>query len=157
MIHPAPALFHTTERAGVGPAVPLADLTRSWQAARVALRFTADGTAHDPGPRVVGHDDLGTLALLAAQIHPGAPRPPDVDVLEEAARTSPWMLATLDAIATSASLRTAATALTIHHSTLQSRLAQAARVIPWPLSTPDGRLRLHLALTARRLHRNPPT
>lgn len=59
-------------RAGVGPAVPVPDLPRSWTAARTALRFTADGTAQDPGPRVVYAEELGGIALLADLVGPGA-------------------------------------------------------------------------------------
>lgn len=59
-------------RVGVGPAVPVTDLPRSWAEARTALRFTADGTAQDPGPQVVYADELGGIALLADLVVPGA-------------------------------------------------------------------------------------
>lgn len=50
-------------RVGVGPAVPVLDLPRSWADARTALRFTAQGTAQDPGPTIVYADELGGVAL----------------------------------------------------------------------------------------------
>ncbi|WP_216589321.1 helix-turn-helix domain-containing protein [Streptomyces brasiliscabiei] len=140
-------------RVGVGPAVPVRRLPESWHDARVALRFTAEGGARDPGERVVYADDLGGLALLAELIAPGAEPPPDVRDLERAAADSPWMLATLHAVASTASLRAAAGDVNVHHSTLQDRLTHAEALLGWPVRTPRGRLRLHLALTMRHLAR----
>jgi len=94
-------------RLGVGPAVPVADLPGSWAAARTALRFTAEGTAQDPGPRVVYADELGGIALLADLAVPGAEPPPDVRALEAAAAAEPDLLATLHAVASTASQRAA--------------------------------------------------
>ncbi|MFF3334635.1 helix-turn-helix domain-containing protein [Streptomyces sp. NPDC002888] len=140
-------------RIGVGPAVPLTELPRSWAAARTALRFTADGTAQDPGPRVVYADELGGLALLADLVAPGAEPPPDVQALDAAAADAPWLLVTLHAVATTASLRSAAAEANVHHSTLQDRLTHAEHLLGWPVRTPQGRLRLQLALEMRRLAR----
>ncbi|WP_338895222.1 helix-turn-helix domain-containing protein [Streptomyces sp. TG1A-60] len=141
------------ERVGVGPAVAVLDLPDSWAAARTALRFTAEGTTQDPGPRVVHADDLGGIALLAGLVGPGAEPPSDVQTLETAAAASPWLLATLNAVASTASLRAAATAINVHHSTLQERLVQAEHLLGWPVRTPQGRFRLQLALTMRHLAR----
>ncbi|WP_329222980.1 helix-turn-helix domain-containing protein [Streptomyces sp. NBC_01485] len=140
-------------RAGVGPAVPVPDLHHSWAAARTALRFTADGTAQDPGPRVVYAEELGGIALLADLVVPGAEPPPDVQAVESAAADAPWLLATLYAVTATPSLRAAAAEANVHHSTLQDRLAHAEHLLGWPVRTPQGRLRLHLALTMRRLAR----
>ncbi|MCD7442463.1 helix-turn-helix domain-containing protein [Streptomyces lincolnensis] len=140
-------------RLGVGPAVPVLDLPGSWAAARTALRFTAEGTARDPGPRVVRAEELGAVALLSELVAPGAEPPPDVRALESAAASTPWLLATLYAVASTASLRAAAAEINVHHSTLQDRLAHAEHLLGWPLRTPQGRLRLHLALTMRHLAR----
>lgn len=73
----------------------------------------------------------------------------------QAAAAAPWMLSTLYAVATTASLRTAAVALQVHHSTLQDRIIHAERLLGWPVREPQGRLRLHLALVLRRLHHHP--
>ncbi len=143
-----------TGRLGVGPAVPVLDLPLSWAAARTALRFTADGSAQDPGPRVVYADELGGIALLADLVAPGAEPPPDVRALEAAAATTPWLPATLHAVAANASLRAAAVEINVHHSTLQDRLTHAEHLLGWPLRTPQGRLRLQLALTMRHLARS---
>jgi hypothetical protein len=141
-------------RVGVGSAVPVLDLPRSWAEARTALRFTAEGTVQDPGPRVVHADELGGIALLADLVVPGAEPPPDARSLEAAAATAPWLLATLHAVATTASLRAAAGEINVHHSTLQERLTHAEHQLGWPLRTPQGRLRLQLALAMRHLARS---
>lgn len=137
----------------MGPAVPVLDLPRSWSEARVALRFTAEGTAQDPGPGVVHADELGGIALLADIVVPGAEQPPDVQALETAAAAAPWLLGTLHAVSSTVSLRAAAAEINLHHSTLQERLAQAEHLLGWPLRTPQGRFRLGLALAMRHLAR----
>ncbi|MEU5891165.1 helix-turn-helix domain-containing protein [Streptomyces sp. NPDC047461] len=141
-------------RLGLGPAVPVLDLPRSWAAARTALRFTAEGTAQDPGQRVVYADELGGTALLAGLVAPGAEPPPDVIALESAAAATPWLLVTLHAVASTASLRAAAAEINVHHSTLQDRLVHAEHLLGWPVRTPQGRFRLQLALTMRHLARS---
>ncbi|ELP64669.1 helix-turn-helix domain-containing protein [Streptomyces turgidiscabies] len=150
---PARAGSTPSGRAGVGPAVPVLELPGSWAAARTALRFTADGTPHSPGPRVVYADELGGVGLLAELVVPGADPPPDVQALEAAVADAPWMLATLHAVASTASLRGAAVEVNVHHSTLQDRLGHAETLLGWPVRTPQGRLRLQLALTMRHLGR----
>ncbi|MCL8010124.1 helix-turn-helix domain-containing protein [Streptomyces sp. AS02] len=148
-----PAAEPPDGRVGVGPVVPVLDLPRSWAQARVALRFTAEGTAQDPGPGVVHADELGGVALLADLVVPGAEPPPDVQALEAAAAAAPWLLATLHAVASTVSLRAAAAEINVHHSTLQERLAHAEHLLGWPLRTPQGRFRLGLALAMRHLAR----
>ncbi|MBB5783701.1 helix-turn-helix domain-containing protein [Nonomuraea jabiensis] len=141
-------------RAGAGPAVPLLELPATVAAARAAARFTAEGTPADPGPRVVLAEELGGLILLAAAVDVQPVAVPDVAAVERAAATAPWMPLTLDALAGGASLRTAAAALQVHHSTLHERMAQAERLLGWSLREPSGRLRLSIALMLRRLYRN---
>jgi hypothetical protein len=142
-------------RAGVGTAVPVLSLPASWNAARTALRLTAEGTDDDPGPRVVYADEMGGLALLAGNVGPATSPIPDVLALEQAAAAAPWMLSTLYAVATNASLRAAATALRVHHSTLQDRIVHAERLLGWPVREPRGQFRLHLALVLHRLRHHP--
>lgn len=144
-----------TTRSGIGPLVPAANLPTSWAAARTALRFTAAGTEQDPGPHIVHADDLGGLTVLAAAVIPGTEPIPDVQALERARSTAPWALATLVAVATSSSLRTAAATLVVHHSTLQDRLTHVEDLLGWPVRDPSGRLRLQLAIALRRLHHHP--
>ncbi|MEV7387350.1 MULTISPECIES: helix-turn-helix domain-containing protein [unclassified Streptomyces] len=148
----------SAERAGVGPAVAVADLPDSWAAARTALRFSSDGGAQEPGGRPVVHsDELGGVALLAGLVVPGAEPAPDVRAVEAAAADAPWMLRTLHAVASTASLRAAAVEVNVHHSTLQDRLTHAEHLLGWPVRTPQGRFRLQLALTMRQLMRNRST
>jgi hypothetical protein len=138
-------------RLGVGPAVSALELPRSWSAARTALRFTAAGTPQDPGARVVHAEDLGDLALLERLVVPGAEPPADVRALETTIADAPWMLQTLHAVATTTSVRAAATEISVHHSTLQARIVHAETLLGWSLHTPQGLLRLHLALVLRHL------
>lgn len=144
-------------RAGVGPCVPVSQLPESGRLARLALRLTAEGTEDDPGPRLVHADGLGALGVLihAADSQQQQPPIPDVGALEHAAAAAPWVLATLDAVAGAASLRDAARALRLHHSTLQDRLTHAQALLGWDVRHPQGKLRLQLALALRRALRNP--
>lgn len=91
-----------SERFGIGPAVPVLELPRSWAAARLALRFTAEGDDLDPGQRAVAADELGGIALLAELVVPGAEPHPDVRAVETVAADAPWMLRTLHAVAAAA-------------------------------------------------------
>ncbi|SEO40611.1 helix-turn-helix domain-containing protein [Trujillonella endophytica] len=152
---PADRAVPEGRRAGVGPAVDAADLPASWAAARLALRLTAEGTAEDPGPRIVHADDLGAVTLLV-EAADARPEPvPDVRALDRASAGRPWLLVTLDAVARAASLRDAARVLQVHHSTLQERLASAESLLGWRVRHPEGRLRLQMALLLRRAARTP--
>jgi hypothetical protein len=153
--HPGASLDPHGPRAGVGPAADVLGLPASWAAARTALRFTAEGTADDPGPRIVHADELGGLALLATAISSQTPRVLDELALDHATAASSWMLATLDAVATSGSLRAAAATLRVHHSTLQERIVQAEHLLGWEVRGSRGRHRLYLVLALRRLRRHP--
>jgi hypothetical protein len=151
---PAGAPAGPAARAGIGPSVAPLDLPWTVEQARAAARFTAEGTAADPGPRVVHAEDLGGLLLLAQAVDGHPESIPDLQAVEKAVAAAPWVLPTLDVVAGAASLRAAATALHVHHSTLQERLGQAERVLGWPLRDVPGIVRLNVALMLRRLHRN---
>jgi hypothetical protein len=140
-------------RAGVGSDGTPDELPASAVAARLALRLTADGPNADPGPRVVHARDTGGLLVLASAIGSETGKHTDVVALEQLAGEHPWLLATLAAVAEQSSLRAAAAALHVHHSTLQERIAHAERMLGWSIGNPAGRLRLQLALVLRRLHR----
>jgi hypothetical protein len=145
--------MNEVRRAGIGPAVSVLDLPASADAARIALRFTAEGTDQDPGPRTVYAEDLGGLALLAETVGPETPPISDVRALNRAIASAPWTVRTLHAFAYATSLRAAAAELTLHHSTLQNRLAQAEQWLGWTVHDSQGRLRLQLTLILWRLHR----
>ncbi|MFR9804111.1 helix-turn-helix domain-containing protein [Pseudonocardia sp. RS010] len=142
------------EQVGIGPPAGTLDLPATVGWARAAALFTAAGDDRDPGPRVVSAVDLGGLILLAKT--PAAERDsvPDVHAIEAASSAAPWMLATLDAVAAGGSLRAIAARMTVHHSTLQERVAMAERLLGWPIKDGGGRVRLQVALMVRRLNRN---
>jgi hypothetical protein len=140
-------------RSGLGGDVPIIDAATSWRQARIALRFTAAGTPDDPGPCHVVYSELGALALLADVIGPSKAPPADVVTLDRAADSAPWLLETLSHLVTHNSLRAASEAAHLHHSSLQMRVAHAEQLLGWSLTDPDGRLRVQMALVARRLHR----
>ncbi|WP_274911117.1 helix-turn-helix domain-containing protein [Streptomyces sp. WZ-12] len=144
-----------TGRVGFGPIVPLLDLPHSWDQARTALRFAAEGTDHDPGPSTVYAEELGAVMLLAGGLDPASP-PADVRALERAARSGPGVLRTLVEFTSHASLRLAAAALYLHHSTLTDRIAAIEHDLGFPVRDPQGRLRVQTALAVRRLLLHPP-
>ncbi len=121
--------------------------------ARLALRFTAAGTLDDPGQMRVAAADLGGLLTLA----PGCDTPAaaaEVAIIESVAVVHEWALVVFDALASCASLRTAALALHVHHSTLQDRVSVLDRMLPYNVQSSTGRTRLAIALALRRLRRN---
>ncbi|MFC9250428.1 helix-turn-helix domain-containing protein [Amycolatopsis thailandensis] len=143
-------------RVGIGPKAGILELPESWRQARLALRFAAENTEHDPGPEVVLAEELGTLAFLADAVPgPGTSPIPDVDALERVTSTAPWGLSTAVAFTCHASLRLTAAALFLHHSTLQDRICSLERELGWTIRDPQGRLRLQLAIATRRLLRHP--
>ncbi|MDH6136458.1 hypothetical protein P3T37_005886 [Kitasatospora sp. MAA4] len=143
-------------RTGLGPAGTVADLPRSWAGAVAALRLTADGTQPRPGPRHLRHDDLGGLALLAERLAAPDALIDDVRALRAAEGAAPGSLETLTVLAEQSSLRQAAAALHVHHSTLQARLPSLEAALDYPLSTAPGRSRLALALALHRIHLSGP-
>ncbi|MGF6889562.1 hypothetical protein ABIA39_009027 [Nocardia sp. GAS34] len=116
--------------------------------------FAAEDTDNDPGPSVVFAEEVSSLALLADALDSSAP-PPDVHLIEVAARIAPWVLRTLAEFTSHSSLRLAAAALFVHHSTLQDRLVTIEHELGWSVRTPEGRLRVQLALAVRRLLLHP--
>lgn len=138
----------TRGRLGVGPLLPAMDAAKSWQGARTALRYASDG---EP---VVWWEKLGSLGLLAERLTPAdVSALPDVAALDRLAG-EPGMIAMLDAVCATGSLRKAATVLHRHHSTMTARLARAESVLGFGLDEAHGRFRLHLALMVRRLREN---
>jgi hypothetical protein len=134
-------------RLGVGPRVPAIEANRSWRAARTALRFTSAG---EP---VVWWERLGGLVALAGLDHAHLAEIPDVTALDRLAAEPHGgdTVAVLDALCATGSARKAAATLHRHHSTVPARLAHAESALGFPVDTPAGRFRLHLALVLRRL------
>jgi sugar diacid utilization regulator len=127
----------------------------------LALRFAAppvSGTPALPARAVVNYDRLGVLALLAKIPRPDLLNHPDVMALDVLANTDMGDLdiAALQAFCRTGSLRSAAQALYVHHSTVADRLARAAAALGWHLDDPADRFRAQFALCARRLADSPP-
>ena len=66
--------------------------------------------------------------VAAATVGPDSPQVQDVLAVGQARQAASWMIATLDAVASAPSLRTAATTLPLHHSSLQERTVHAQRL-----------------------------
>ncbi|TWF75253.1 PucR-like helix-turn-helix protein [Pseudonocardia hierapolitana] len=85
------------------------------------------------------------------------PRPPSqagpLQRLRRASEEMPHLVQTLTHYAMTSTIRAAATALFVHHSTLQDRLDHAERLLGWDIRQPAGRCRLQLALAERLLPR----
>uniref|UniRef100_UPI002795A13F helix-turn-helix domain-containing protein n=1 Tax=Nocardiopsis sp. CC223A TaxID=3044051 RepID=UPI002795A13F len=101
---------------------------------------------------LVRAEHLGALLPLADTVAPGDAPPRDVAALDRLARTSTALIALADALATAPSVRAAAIALDVHHSTAQQGLERLERLLGWSVRTVPGRLRLQVALCVRRLH-----
>jgi len=137
-----------------GEAAPL-EARRSWRQAQLALRFAVPGSASaaDSGEPLVEYDGLGSLALLAEVAAERLRADPDVAALDAlaATRTGALDVATLEAFCRTGSLRQAAAALHLHHSSVAARLAHVEQATGWRLDSPDGQFRARFALLARRL------
>ncbi|MFB9680259.1 helix-turn-helix domain-containing protein [Streptosporangium vulgare] len=139
-----------TWRVGVGPETRGAGAAESWAAARTALRFTGP----HPADRVVDWADLGALALFATHVpDEEIAALPDVRAVEELARR-PYgteVLEAVRALCAEGTVRRAAVAVHLHHSSLAARIARAEAVLGFSLADSAGRLRAHLAMRLVRL------
>ncbi|MEW1845951.1 helix-turn-helix domain-containing protein [Nonomuraea angiospora] len=153
----AHASTSTSTAVGVSPRVPPASAARAWHMARTALRFAGPGELWG---RVVHWDRLGGFALLAEHLpYEAIGASPDVAALERLAQgaNGDSVLATLDVFAASDSIRQTASRLYIHRSSVAARLARAESELGFPVQPAEGRARLTLALTLRRLGEHPST
>jgi hypothetical protein len=149
VIVPADTIVPIGHTIGIGPAVPAMRAQESWQAATVAVRFTAPGVVD-----AVRWDDLGALGPIAQQVKVDEIGDiPDVLALDRLA-AEPGGQDTLDvltAVAATDSVRKAATLVHRHHSSVAARLARAETGLGYAVDAPAGRFRLTLALALRRL------
>ena len=139
-----------------GEAAPL-EARRSWRQAQLALRFALPVGANGTGDALVEYDALGSLALLAEVPAERLRAEPDVAALDAlaATRTGALEVAALEAFCQTGSLRQAAAALHLHHSSVAARLAHVEQAMGWRMDSPDGQFRARLALLARRLIKSP--
>jgi hypothetical protein len=144
MIVAQDAAVPTDGRAGVGLAVDPMRLPSSWASALVALRL---GDERSP---VVHAERLGSMLLLAEAADADPDPHPDVVALERISHDRA-ALPTLDALTEEGSVRAAATALGVHHSTVQARLTNLIGALGYDPRTADGRTRYVLARLLQRL------
>ena len=139
--------------AGVGGSVLPHRARQSWLQGQVALRFAVADTAY----AIVHHDDLGALTLLADIPSDRLAANPDVRTLATHAETDSGRmdLAAVAALCRTGSLRRAAVALHMHHSTVAARVARAEQKVGLDLGSPEGMLRTSIALHALRLLDSP--
>ena len=134
-------------RIGVGLPAVASSLRDSWLSALLALRLT---TEREP---VVDAASLGAFLLLAESADSQDREVPDVAALAAIESRDPRAIGYLDALAMSDSVRAAAVVAGIHHSTLQTHAADWTGTLGFDVRSPEGRVRLALALRLLRLAR----
>ncbi|MFC5655072.1 helix-turn-helix domain-containing protein [Streptomyces nogalater] len=136
---------------GLGPAVAPERLPESWAEARRAARFAGLGPTW---PRLADAAELGAEALLADIPRDTALAHPDVVALArlDAEPDGAQLLATLETVCRTRSLREAAKILCLHHSSVAHRVARAERALGISLSDPAQRQRAYTALLLWRLN-----
>ncbi|WP_375400714.1 helix-turn-helix domain-containing protein [uncultured Amnibacterium sp.] len=132
-------------RAGVGLPAASDALDRSWTSALTALRLTSDS---EP---IVRAADLGAFLLVAEVADSGGAPSDDVTALAALLTHSEQSLTQLESLVAADSLRAAAAAIGIHHSTLQVQATRFSTALGFDVRSPQGRLRLALALKLHRL------
>lgn len=145
------------DRTGVSSLVPAGELPRAWEQARTALAFSAAGGERDPGPSLVRFEELGVLADLIHSYDGDSQPPSDVAAIDALQVEFPWAVSTLHSLATSTSVREAASRLFTHHSTAQSRISVIESRLGWYSPTPACHQRVALALNLRRYRMHPPS
>ncbi len=131
-------------RCGAGAAVTLHCLPESFVQAQVAVRLVSDLAP------VVEWDSLGVLGPFLQAAEAGVGEHADVAGVAALAE-EPWGLETLEALASTDSIRAAAQLLGLHHSTVQTRIARVERDLGFPVTSQAGRQRAVVALMLHRL------
>jgi hypothetical protein len=128
--------------AGVGVPRRADELPESFRTAVLALRLLPDNSS------VVDAADLGVVLAAVSALEPVAAQQPDVVAL---ARLDARARAVLDELAAAESVRAAATALGMHHSTLQARHEALTNELGYDPRSLPGRTRFQLARLLLRL------
>lgn len=141
--------------AGIGVARRGDELPDSFRTAVLALRLLPTGAvdtrlvdAPVVDAPVVDAGELGILLTAVSALEPVAAQQPDVAAL---ARLDGRTRAVLDELTGSESVRAAATALGMHHSTLQARHEALTHELGYDPRSRDGRVRYRLARLLLRL------
>ncbi|MEP9414485.1 MULTISPECIES: helix-turn-helix domain-containing protein [unclassified Gordonia (in: high G+C Gram-positive bacteria)] len=131
---------------GLGVATTIDGLADSFRTALIALQL-----CERPTTTVVDAAEYGGLVHLLAE-SPSDARNPDADSLESL-MTHAWARPTIAALLDASSVRQAARALDIHHSTMQTRLENVSAGLGFDPLDGMGRARLGVAfLTWRMRH-----
>jgi hypothetical protein len=139
--------------AGLGIARRTDQLPESFRTALLALRLLPAGATDPAGAKTAVMDaaDLGVVLAAVSALEPVAAQQPDAVAL---ARLDARARAVLDELAASESVRAAATALGMHHSTLQARHEALTTELGYDPRSLDGRARFRLASLLLRLVEN---
>lgn len=137
-----------TSRLGVGLARRPDALHESWESALTALRLTDD---REP---IVHADELGSLLMVARSLSANTEEDADLVALRALVLSQPKSLELLEALSEADSVRAAALKVGLHHSTVQTRIADYGRALGFDLHSARGRLRLSLALSMFKLATN---
>lgn len=102
---------------------------------------------------VADHEELGVLTLLARLDPATIAEVPEVKAVDEYRRrpTGPQDLAVVDVFCRTGSLRRAAAALHMHHSTVQPRIERVEQTLGWDLTQARQRLRARMTFIVCRL------
>jgi hypothetical protein len=135
---------------GIGASVGVFAAATSWHQALRALRF-ASSTGF--GRRAIAYDRLSALELLADLPREQVLQNPDVARINKIAATPAGKSAidTFEAFCVYGSLRAAAAALHVHHSTVAARIATVEAEMGWHLDDPVERFLATLTLMVRRI------
>jgi hypothetical protein len=145
LVVPADQVAVRAAPSGVGVATGVEDLHHSFRTGLVAVRL-----CDPPAVTSVLADEFGGLVGLLADVPDHSPQPDAT--LVDAVMHHPWGRETLDAIVRSQSLRQAARAAGVHHSTMQSRVETVTSVLGFDPFDGFGRTRLGTAYLVWRLH-----
>lgn len=133
-------------RVGIGPARQTVTLGESWIQAKAALRMGLDDTSTGPA---VSADDLGAWMLLSRISPTELAEISDVKQLlklEGESTRTPNQLTILKAYCEAGTLREAARALHMHHSTLEYKIRRLGERLGCDLREPHVRLRYLLSI-----------
>lgn len=142
------------DRVGAGPRREPREAHLSWRAAKHALVFAVSGGS----TAVVHSDDIGPLVLLAAL--PGADLAAMSDVaalrLLAESRSGREVIATLECLVKTGSIRQVSAVMRMHHSSIANRIRRAEAALGYALGSQDGMFRARLALEMWRIAESHP-
>ena len=139
--------------AAVGSPATAETAERSWREARRAVRFAGMSPTW---PRWLAAQDVGAVIVLADVPPEEALAHPDVTALAQIATGAgaEVLLTVLEYFCLFGSMREAAAAAHLHHSSAGYRLQSASEALGFDVKTPHGRRRAGHALLLWNLHRN---